>query len=76
MGLLDRFRGRGDSGKSGAAKAGHECVHGVLVAHWADAADMGDESKATEFICQSCDTHFPPDQAGWIRKRATENLRR
>ena len=77
MGLLDRFRGRGNSSKAdGDAEKDHECLHGVLVAHWAEAADMGDESKATEFVCQSCAEHFTPDKAEWVRKRAIERLRR
>lgn len=77
MGVLDRIRSFGRSRPPQTPEqTQHECLHGTLVAHWADAADMGDETKATEFVCQSCQEHFSPDEASWVRKRAIERLRR
>ena len=77
MGILDRIRSLGRSRPpEPTQEAEHECLHGVLIARWADAADMGDESKATEFTCQSCDEHFTPDEAAEVRQRALDRLRR
>ena len=76
MGLLDRLRPWGRRPKQTVEDQQRECLHGTLIAHWADASDMGDESKATEFVCQSCQERFSPEEAAWVRKRAVERLRR
>lgn len=77
MSLLERIRALGRRNRtSDPGAAARECVHGSLVARWADAKDMGNEDKATEFVCTSCQTHFTPQEAGWVRKRAVERLRR
>ena len=77
MGLLDRFRSKGSSNKlEGASSARFECLHETLVPQWENSADEGDESKATEFVCSSCQSHLTPQQAGWARKRSTEGSRR
>ncbi len=72
MGLFDRFRKRGN--EEVAAQPQHECHHGTLIAHWANAADMGVESKATEWVCQSCQMHFSPDEAETVKKEALHRL--
>ena len=77
MGLLDRFRSKGSATKlEGATSAKFECPHTTLTPQWADAADEGDESKATEFVCSDCQNHLTPQQAGWARKRGVEGSRR
>lgn len=77
MRLLDRIRALRHPGESSdSGQATRECIHGTLIAHWAEASDMGDESKATEFVCNSCHATFTPEEAGWVRKRAVERLRR
>lgn len=77
MRVLDRIRSltRRDQ-PADEAQTTRECIHGTLVARWADAQDMGNEDKATEYICNACSTHFTPEEAGWVRKRAVERLRR
>jgi hypothetical protein len=72
MGLFDRFR-RGSNAEA-SAPSEHECHHGTLIAHWAQAADMGIESKATEWICQSCQMRFSPDEAEAVKKEALQRL--
>lgn len=76
MGLFDRFRKGASAEESKPAQPQRECVHGTMVARWAQVSDMGDNSKATEWICQSCDKHFSPDEADVVRKAALERLRR
>ena len=76
MRLLDRIRHIGRRAEPDAGAGARECIHGTLIARWANQADMGDEDKATEFVCNSCHTHFTPEEAGWVRKRAIERLRR
>jgi hypothetical protein len=77
MGLLDRFRSKSSATKlDGASSAKFECLHPTLTPVWADAADEGDESKATEFVCSKCQSHLTPQQAGWARKRGVEGTRR
>lgn len=39
------------------------CVHGVLVPRWDDANDMGDESKATQYLCEACGQMLSPTAA-------------
>jgi hypothetical protein len=77
MGLLSNVRQRlFRSSSDDASMAAHECLHGTLIAQWAAAGDMGDESKATAFVCSSCGARFTPDEAVEVRQRAIERLRR
>ena len=76
MRVLDRIRNLTHRTRTtDDATATHECIHGTLVAHWADAKDLGDESKATEYVCSSCSTHFSPEAAAEVRRLAVERLR-
>lgn len=75
MSLLSSLRSLFRSGGGDAPVTQRECLHGTLFARWDEAADMGDESKATEFICSSCDEHFSPDMATDVRRRAVERLK-
>jgi hypothetical protein len=45
-----------------------DCPHTVLIPRWDNAADMGNNDKATEFVCESCGRSFesgamPPREA-------------
>jgi hypothetical protein len=31
-----------------------DCPHTILTARWDSVEDMGDESRATSFVCESC----------------------
>jgi hypothetical protein len=75
MGLLTRVRGMFGGGDEAAAVEERECLHGSLMARWDSSADMGDESKATSFVCSSCNERFTPEEAADVRKRAVERLR-
>ena len=74
MGLLDSIRSMFGGGASNdvADTEKFECRHETLTPHWDNAADEGDESKATGFVCASCESDFTPQQADWARKRGLE----
>lgn len=55
--------------------ADRECLHGTLMARWDKSSDMGDESKATSFVCDACGESFTPVEAVEVRRRAVERLR-
>jgi len=77
MGLLDRFRSKSTTVKlEGATSAKFECPHETPTAQWDNAADEGDESKATSFFCPTCQNTLSPQQLGWARKRGVEGTRR
>lgn len=78
MGLLDRIRSvvGGASADEAANSERFECLHETLTPQWDNAADEGDESKATGFVCASCESDFTPQQADWARKRGREGSRR
>lgn len=77
MGLLSSIRGMfGSSKEEAVMPSERECLHGTLMARWERSADMGDESKATSWVCSSCGQSFSPDEAGEVKRRAVERLRR
>lgn len=77
MGVLSRVRRMFGSGKSAAPAIpdDHECLHGTLMGRWERPADMGDDSKATAFVCSACNESFSPQEATEVRRRAVERLR-
>ncbi len=52
------------------------CLHMTLTARWDSAEDMGDESKATVFVCISCNKELTPAEAHEIRSSQAEQLRK
>jgi len=53
-----------------------ECLHIGLTARWDSVDDMGNEDKATSFVCQTCSAEFTPEQAREIRASQADQLRR
>jgi hypothetical protein len=56
MGILSKLfekQPQTDKEKLGAA-AGVLCQHASVTARWDNLADMGDNSKASAFVCESC----------------------
>ena len=43
------------------------CPHAVLVPRWDSVQDMGQEAKATRFLCEACKTEFTPAEAQALR---------
>lgn len=52
------------------------CLHMGLTARWDSVEDMGNEAKATSFVCPACNGQFTPAQAAEIRATQADQLRR
>lgn len=52
------------------------CLHMTLTACWDSVEDMGDESKATAFVCMSCNMELTPAEAHEARSSQAEQLRK
>jgi hypothetical protein len=52
-----------------------ECLHIGLVARWDSVDDMGNEEKATSYLCPSCNAEFAPDEARSIMATQADRLR-
>jgi hypothetical protein len=46
-----------------------------MAPRWDSAQDIGDEEKATSWVCDSCHETFTPEQATEVRRVETERLR-
>src|SRR5437763_6424838 len=53
-----------------------ECPHTVLIPRWDSVQDMGDESKATAFLCESCGVAFNQAEAAQLKAEASDKLKR
>ena len=76
MGILSKLFGRQPRLEAPAAEETQapECFHGVLVAKWDSAEDLGNEEKATSFTCESCGSSFSPEEARVLRDSMAERL--
>ena len=63
MGFLSRLlRRSGDDSAAATATAPEvvvECPHTAIGPRWDDAADMGNEAKATSYQCEACGDSIP-----------------
>lgn len=71
MGLFSKLLGRGSKAVVADPVQAIECPHATLTARWDSAADMGDSSKATAFICAACGDRFTPEQADELKAKLT-----
>jgi len=39
------------------------CVHGVRIAHWDSAGDMGHADRVSYFVCESCGATLTPEES-------------
>ena len=75
MGILDRlFRRRAQPVES-VAEATPECLHTSCAPQWETAADMGNEARASRFVCSVCGRSFTPEQFGEMRRTEVERIR-
>jgi len=51
------------------------CLHVALVPHWDDPADMGQEEKASRFLCEGCRQEFTAAEAREFRATETERVK-
>ena len=73
MSLLDRLLRRGGSVET-EVQAG-PCPHISLSARWDSVKDMGDDSKATGYVC-ICGDAFSPEDGKQMRATVRERLER
>jgi hypothetical protein len=52
------------------------CLHMALTARWDSVADMGNDDRATAFVCASCGAQFTPAEASTIRASQADQLRK
>jgi hypothetical protein len=78
MGLLDKIFGGGKKSAATTTATADtptvECPHAVLVPRWDSVQDMGIESKATRWMCESCKTMFSPEEANTLRETLAERV--
>src|SRR5713101_4775183 len=43
------------------------CLHIALTARWDSVEDMGNEDKATSYVCLTCNAEFTPAEASEVR---------
>jgi hypothetical protein len=80
MSIFKRLFGKADDDGSvavaDAPESDVECPHVILIAHWEDPNDMGNESRASSFRCESCHQVFTPLEAQMLRESESERLAR
>ena len=52
------------------------CLHIALTARWDSVEDMGNEDKATAFVCATCNAEFTPTEAREVRMTQADQLRK
>lgn len=52
------------------------CLHLGLTARWDNLDDMGNEEKASSFVCPACNAEFQPDEARRIKVTQADQLRK
>jgi hypothetical protein len=72
MGLFGRKREQQQT----ATQEKPECLHIGLTARWDSVEDMGNDEKATSYVCSSCNAEFTPDEARRIRETQADQLRK
>lgn len=75
MSFLRKLLGREKQEQAPAPSNEEVCPHTALATRWDEAADMGDESKATRFDCTACGQSFSPEEAERVRAEAGQRLR-
>jgi hypothetical protein len=73
MGFLDKIFGSKE--KSTALLEPPPCPHTVLLPRWDSVDDIGNEEKATFYVCEGCSENFTPAEAVQLRETAAERLR-
>lgn len=51
------------------------CLHTALAARWDTPSEMGDEEKASAWVCASCGGTFTPERARELRASEAERVR-
>jgi hypothetical protein len=72
MGFMSKLFGSRDAHHDEDAPP---CPHVSLLPRWESVADMGDDSKASGFDCQSCGAHFTPQEGHALRQSEGERVK-
>ncbi len=76
MSWLNRIRGRAPhSQEASSAVEAPACTHIALVPRWNATADMGNEDKASEWVCDVCGAVFSPADAQALRETEAERVK-
>ncbi len=67
---------RKSKGDAAVAEPEHRdsCLHTVLLPRWDSAGDIGNESRATGYLCEACSGTFTPAEAHLLRDTEAERL--
>lgn len=76
MRLLNKIR-RHPEGKEATQAPEKEvsCLHTVLTPRWDTASDIGEEAKASAWVCGVCGQTFTPERAQELRAGEAERLK-
>ena len=75
MSWIDRLRGRRVETPAPNGDDLPPCPHVTLVPRWDAAPDMGDEEKASSWICDVCGTAFTPAEVQGLRASEGERVK-
>lgn len=76
MGFLSRLFKREDAQPPGEAPVSQlECLHGVLLPHWASLDDLGHEDRVESYSCEACNDTFSPEEGERLLAEEAERLR-
>jgi hypothetical protein len=76
MGILSKVFDKKQAGPAETVPQSVECPHTMLIPRWDSVEDMGDEAKATAFLCESCGIAFDQGEASQLKADAADKLRR
>lgn len=75
MSLLSKLRGNNTEKPAESSRDDiPACPHATLVPRWDGADDIGDHSKVTAWVCESCRATFSPSAAESLRATEAERL--
>ena len=73
MGIFGLFGGGKKKGSAATIEV-PECPHAALVPRWENVQDMGQEAKASHFLCDACHKEFTPAEAAELREGVKDRL--
>ena len=76
MRLLNRLRRRSEDREATEAPEKEvSCLHTALTPRWDTASDIGNEAKASAWVCGVCGQTFTPERAQEVRASEAERLK-
>ena len=76
MSWLGKLLGRGGGSQARTIEeVSADCPHVTLSARWDNVHDMGQEEKATSYLCATCGQTFTPEEARAHRESQARAIR-